>query len=429
MNRLLYAIDQVDTALDAHYYNGIKFIGLAEQVDKLGNIIPAVYKGFGDYDYAGFDDSTGFNIYHRVISVVTDRDEEQGFGANPLKIETYNIRLIGFGNQRDIDDSNVDINYKIADEIETLIPKKFSGVQLTNMDARNVMIDVTGRNHNKRGVFSEELPDTDIKIKPESLLFSIDYNIRIEYIEDCKDLTCDPNPPLVDLNKVTCANFNDATYGLTQAKFDECGLDSFCTVTPPSGFLYQQIPYSQKTSRITEDEKWHRDNGTYNETIPSDPATIQRVDYTATNSSVTLLYNNAFGNKNRLTNDKGGSVYDGSDGSTSGYMIDHLYNRGWYTLTVSQQNTMANAITSVKTLTLGSYSDFRLPSIDEWDTILDAEYNIFITILARFGEAVGSDYWTCSWFDATTFWIINSGTTALRTTTANRYVCGIRNHY
>lgn len=226
MNRLQYIVtDVIDQALKAHYFDNVKFNGLCEAEVKDGKTIPVKYKGYGDFEFVGFDDSHGLNIYHRLISTSHEDDIEAGFGNNPLKQETYSFTLIAFGNQRDIVDSNNNINYKIADELKSLIPRRLTKVQLVNIDAHSGVINVTGTNHNKSEVFAQELPENTNKVKPETLLFSIQYNLVLKFIGDCKTLACDSTVPFLNLSDLSCANINDPDFGITDAKKLECGID------------------------------------------------------------------------------------------------------------------------------------------------------------------------------------------------------------
>ena len=71
----------------------------------------------------------------------------------------------------------------------------------------------------------------------------------------------------------------------------------------------------------------------------------------------------------RFTNDKGGTVADGSDGSTASYMIDHAWGRGIY-IVPQAADIWANAISAADSFTLaiaggGTYTNWRLPNCYE----------------------------------------------------------------
>lgn len=190
MNRLQDIVSFIDTGLEAHYFD-IKFSGLCEHELKDGKTIPVFYKGYGDSEFVGFNDAHGLNIYHRLISNSQVDDMEDGFGNAPLNIESFNMVLVAFGSQRNIIDSNNNINYKVADEIKELIISRLTKAQLTIIEGLSSVINPTGANHDKKSVWVEELPEAEIKIKPETLLFSINYTIQLKFIGSCKTIACE----------------------------------------------------------------------------------------------------------------------------------------------------------------------------------------------------------------------------------------------
>lgn len=80
------------------------------------------------------------------------------------------------------------------------------------------------------------------------------------------------------------------------------------------------------------------------------------------NSFLVLPSANPFGNTNRFTNDIGGSVTNGSDGSTAGYMIDHFTGVGW-DLTFHSGLSWQGFLTAAAARTIGAYNDFRVPNV------------------------------------------------------------------
>jgi len=139
-----------------------------------------------------------------------------------------------------------------------------------------------------------------------------------------------------------------------------------CTVAnPPSGILYQKpLPKNIVLSQRNYDEAWHYQNGTYDYTPPTNPISVAMIDMSASVPFLTLLNNNAFGNKERFTDELGTQVY------ANNYVIDHLTGLGWMTTVIAEdvwENHLNNA--NAFELTALGYSDFRLPSFGEWNTI------------------------------------------------------------
>lgn len=182
MDRLFDITDTIDTSVGAGInFKDIRFFKIVRLQKKDKVTIPVSYKGFGDMEFSGFQDTNGLNIYHRVISQSDDNDFDGGYGRNPALTENFPMTMVVFGDMEKIDDTNIDINYRIADEIVNAMPVRFSKAQSDVVEARWVMIDINSRNFIKEDVFSTELPDNDFNLKPENILFAINYTIQARY--------------------------------------------------------------------------------------------------------------------------------------------------------------------------------------------------------------------------------------------------------
>lgn len=190
-NRLQYIISQIDINLKTFYFKDIKFVGLCEQIEKNEKTVPTFYRGYGDADFIGFDDTNGMNVYHRLVGMEQDEDFDRGFGSKSLTNENYSMVMVAYGNQRQVNDSTNNINYKVADDLRTLFIKKLSKLQLSTLEALSGLVNVTGTEHNRQTVFNQELPDSDMKVAPETLLFAIQYTISLQYIGECKTVSCE----------------------------------------------------------------------------------------------------------------------------------------------------------------------------------------------------------------------------------------------
>lgn len=92
------------------------------------------------------------------------------------------------------------------------------------------------------------------------------------------------------------------------------------------------------------------------------------------NDRTKLLTDNAFGNKELWTNDLGGTVIDGSDGSTADYGINHFQGLG-YDLRAESigASTWATAAGIVRALTFAGFSDWRMVTISEANQIVTSD--------------------------------------------------------
>lgn len=180
MDRLIFLIDVLDDSLKEFYFRDIKFYGLAKLELKGENHIPVFYNGFGDNDFVGFED-VSMGIYHRLISEGEEKDNDLGYGRNANVTENYLIKTVVFGNMRKIDDTNIDINYRISDEIGEIIPNSMTETQLDQLGARTGIFNILSKDTNKEAVFALEFPEGEYRLKPENLLFSINHNISLTY--------------------------------------------------------------------------------------------------------------------------------------------------------------------------------------------------------------------------------------------------------
>lgn len=144
-------------------------------------------------------------------------------------------------------------------------------------------------------------------------------------------------------------------------------------ITTASGIAYCNQVFSQRTSYRTGDEGWTLQNNVWHRTPPTYPEYIQGLDYDATNPFVTLEHNNAFGNKNRFTDETGAAATSGSN-TTSGLVIDHLHGYMWYAPRATGV-TWATAVDNCVASTQGGYSDWYLPSRDSIKAITPAGAN------------------------------------------------------
>lgn len=137
--------------------------------------------------------------------------------------------------------------------------------------------------------------------------------------------------------------------------------------TSKSGIAYNRpIPTGQVTSYRTGDDGWNLINGVYSYTPPSNPLYIAALDFNAVTPFLTLVDNNAFGNKDRFTDVNGLQVY------ANNYAIDHLTGLGWFTLVfpLSSWNT---AIDSANASVLLGFSDWMIPNNKYMEYILNLE--------------------------------------------------------
>lgn len=214
-----------------------------------------------------------------------------------------------------------------------------------------------------------------------------------------------------------------------------------------SGIAYLRNGWvlNEGTSNLNGDVAWYLANTTLFDYNESGAAVMLDPD-----DDSQLLTNNAFGNTNRITNDKGAQNYSDvgggltSDGATANYAVDHLTGMGWYLNSVhggtehwedTRDTIQAFTLTAFDTST---YDDFRMPTAMDVTNIQTQEgtgtnvLNGIETWTDSFHFIMNSSgattiyFWRelITWFGSTQWGAFNS-------TTVNAGIDGIclRNHY
>lgn len=178
-------------------YPDAKYWGLSRRENNDNEQSIFRYKGWGDNEYVGFDDTHAMNIYHRVLSSTESSDLNSGFGTQLLRKSVYNMRLVVFGNMRKINDTDKDVNYTIAPNVVAIIPNKINKSILDLLGVKSGIVQTTAKIFDRPRVFGDEMTGVEYKLHPETLLFAIDYTITLTYQADCVEFGCEPVVPKV----------------------------------------------------------------------------------------------------------------------------------------------------------------------------------------------------------------------------------------
>lgn len=195
-----------------------------------------------------------------------------------------------------------------------------------------------------------------------------------------------------------------------------------------SGIAYNRPQLTgQLTSYRTGDDAWHLSNGTYDYTPPLYPTSYAQLDTGDAAPFLNLLNNNAFGNKNRFTDDAGGQTY------SNNYVIDHLTGLGWYNYDFGDGTWNTHIDTAYNATDL-TYSDWRLPNIEELYSILNkgqsnmlegSPFNNLNSLVIRTSSTrIAST--SNAWYASTSTGVVNP---IAKTTSFNIRGCQVRNHY
>jgi len=367
-NRLTFIVDRIDQAItDGFYVKAAKYWGLARLEPRQGQTIPMAYKGFGQNDFL-FNDNFPMNLYHRVLDESEEPDDEAGFGAKSLITETFSMILVVFGNQRKINDTDEDINYKIADEIKSLIPNKLDQADIRQIEARSSFIATTGQDLDRVAVYGVELPDKDYDLKPETLLFAINYTIEIKYDSDCKTISCEVEAAPKTATVIDNENTNSPILLKLGEKYTCRPATATGTITGATcaelqgdlSFANRQV--IQRVNALVSGQ-----TTSYAADDDGDTELGRLVNF------FTLDCNNGFGNTNRFTNDAGGQTKDGSGGETIDYILDNATPYGWFVNVPGANLTWATAFVTAAASVAGGFSNWRMPNLPEFRTIQNLE--------------------------------------------------------
>jgi len=156
-----------------------------------------------------------------------------------------------------------------------------------------------------------------------------------------------------------------------------------------SGIAYKRPTLTgQITSYRTGDDGWHLANGTYDYTPPSNPVSYAQLDTTDPSPFITLISNNAFGNKNRFTDELGTQIY------SAGLVIDHLTGLMWRKSDVTDGGNWDDSIDNAHGLSFGGYSDWRMSNINEFLSISDFSISNNLLDYAPFNNNTNALYYT-----------------------------------
>ena len=215
--------------------------------------------------------------------------------------------------------------------------------------------------------------------------------------------------------------------------------DTSLTIEVPAGGGSYPISYVRDNGRyqitefLTYDIKWYKDNTTVFDYI------VEGIKPILDSSDETkLINNNSFGNLERATNDLGGTVFDGSDGSTVDYLVDHYTGLGWYLndIYIGSNDWIGNNL-MMQTFTYGGFSDWRLPTREDINQISTTDglttlltpyktFSKFLHYLLDSGSAVSITFWWegKSYLDPARFTATNPNTNF-----TNVSSLAVRNHF
>lgn len=174
------------TLADSRFQKGSwnQIANLIPRDDEGGAItIPTVILDMdGSEKEIGFDDRYTFTIYHRVESL--SHDDGDPSGDDILVKETANMVAVVFG------DRNLLMmpQEQLISGVIGGFPIGVSMAQKLEWNLSAVEIETGAVNNNPRAVWSSEMGDVKFALKPNHILFSINYTIMTEYLGSCLNI-------------------------------------------------------------------------------------------------------------------------------------------------------------------------------------------------------------------------------------------------
>lgn len=169
----------------------------------------------------------------------------------------------------------------------------------------------------------------------------------------------------------------------TQHYLDAGETYSCLPATPKAGITYQRvIPWEGfDTSAVVGSVEWHRAQGTYDYTAPTNPESValKKNRYFGSDGQCLLYFNNRFGNNYRYTNDIGQQYTEGFDEDAGNHSenprlcIDHLTGLAIYVWQAydTQNFTWDDSIVYANNFSYAGNSDWRCADIGEFLAIFD----------------------------------------------------------
>ena len=311
--------------------------------------------------------------------------EQQLVACDKMQEITYGMRLVA-GIPRDLMECDDEFaKQDVVDRFRRFLTDAESTIK-NSVNAARVIVSVTNYETSTRSIQEAEYENPGRNLSTSYVFVMMDVDMVIRIRKSCLEDQCnDPIElplPCPELTPATITNsdnsFTDAvdcgdTYVLPD--IDNVDSDGSTVPTPaqtpfvctpcasPSGIAYVRsgLWSGQGTSYLTGDEGWQASNGIFDDVLPAYPQSIASLDYNAANPFDTLVSNNAFGNKNRFTDENGLQIYGNA------YFIDHLFGIGWVNtyigaFTNESYNSGIPTAEAYTHPTLG-YNDFHVPGV------------------------------------------------------------------
>lgn len=188
MSKLDTIVTDINTALKAGVFGSNRFqrgklYGIVEKVKvSEAELMPCVISDNGDCAKISVDDTYPFQLYHRLLSVEAEYDEES-YGDEKDVIETASMRLVVIGNRSVLRLKKEDI----VSGIVSALPSGVGTATLTSLNINYCEIEYGEFEVIANEVYDEEYSIEEYLLKPQTIMIALPYSIVTKYRKGCFD--------------------------------------------------------------------------------------------------------------------------------------------------------------------------------------------------------------------------------------------------
>lgn len=178
----------VANSLSGHIYQEGAYYGIAQSIPRINKddreeLLPVIVSNTDEETFCGIDDVHPIIIYHKTGSVVSAPDPKYNYGREQnIMSETAVMQMIVFGDRARL----LITPENLYAAIMAGFPRVIDRTTVSGWNLRMVSIKGITPNFNSRGVYVQEYSGSvDYKLKPNNILFQINYTIAMRYDKSC----------------------------------------------------------------------------------------------------------------------------------------------------------------------------------------------------------------------------------------------------
>tara|TARA_Y100000310_G_C20431831_1_gene691850 strand:+ start:83 stop:655 length:573 start_codon:yes stop_codon:yes gene_type:complete len=181
-------VTQINTDLKSGQFDSKKFqkgrfSGIAELIGRKTETVPAIIDNNGNETVLVINDIYPFEVYHRHTGSNV-QEVEGNFGDLVYRQETAQMLMVVIGDRKRLKMTKEEI----ISGILLGMPLELGSAFLTANSLDNVNIILGDFNLSKEDAWNAEYSTETVKLKPETIFFTLSYNIETRAKIDCIDI-------------------------------------------------------------------------------------------------------------------------------------------------------------------------------------------------------------------------------------------------